>query len=219
MMDNYFLKLLSLIVGTLFFSPLFAAQPVNIDLKPYSYLESFTKNQAFSPMGKMQIQLITKKRIVDFNRMTHVQYIEIYGGFPILFGNKIVQLQGDEQEEMDRVALKGVFYDKLDEDLKYASPQIFTPGVAAQALSYAIMQYQHHESIKYAKWERVNLIVYIDKNYKAHWAFLVRFNMGLATPAYILDAMDFSLYQAWDSTLKKDKINQLVSPFHFITYT
>ena len=48
-----------------------------------------------------------------------------------------------------------------------------------------------------------SLIVYIDKQNKAHWAFLVAFLGGSRTgmpavPTYILDAQSFAVYAEWN---------------------
>lgn len=96
-------------------------------------------------------------------------------------------------------------YAYLQKSLCNTPKFVFTPLQARKALQNAIHSYQ----IKHIVKQKISnpeseLMIYVDKNQKAHWVFLVSFlveskHTVKATPTYILDAVGLNVYYEWNA--------------------
>lgn len=109
--------------------------------------------------------------------------------------------------------MNGTIYRDLDADLANTPAYIFNSRQAEKALIHATELYQKKTGI--AKFDlnkaKKNLIVYVDQNNKAHWAFLISFLASArdgmpALPTYILDARLFNVYEEWNDAQTLDDV-------------
>lgn len=84
--------------------------------------------------------------------------------------------------------------------------QSLTPAQAKLALQKAIQLHVSNQGLAQVeeKFTQNDLIVYVDKNNKAHWAYLVSFASGMtdgtpAIPTFILDATTLNVYEQWNN--------------------
>jgi pseudolysin len=184
---NYLLWL-----SAFFCVPSFSATPMDFPEHSLSELQAF----ALAP----QQELRPINQSTDFNQTRHVRLQQIYHSYPVWGGDIAVHfLKGAADKN---TFATGRIYRGLNFDLRNSPDYIFSKWQADKALQYAITLYQkkvgrqiHIEST------HVNMIIYVDEQSKAHWAFLIKFSITadpLARPAYILDAFNFTGYRQWD---------------------
>lgn len=178
----------------------FAAKPLELSVQSANALQS-------ELVGQAQINLKPVNTSTDFQNVTHVRFQETYLGYPVWGADLILHTNQKNQTGLNELlatpnaTVNGILYKELEKDL--ASDVIHT-AKTEQAGQMAIQAYQKKNSNKDKISEtNSNLIVYIDKNKKAHWAihvtFLAESEKGIPQrPSYIMDAVTYTIYQEWD---------------------
>ncbi len=187
---------------------LFAATAVDLS-NPSTALLSLVTNE--SQMKELQ-------RDIDFNHVTHVRFQQMYQHYPVWGADIVVHvppkisLLSTDLFANPQLSYSGVVYKGLPVDLVETPHYVFMPEQAKKALQYAYELSQHAANMKTKPSdEKSDLIVYIDKNKRAHWAYKISFsinnNDGLPMqPNYILDAVNFSTYQHWNNIQTLDGV-------------
>lgn len=197
----------------------YAAKPVNLRHQSVSALQSFiaTPAAAKSAVGIQEIS-----RNVDFKNTLHVRVQQTFAGYPVMGADAVVHvpngakagktLAGVTAAAKTAGSMNGIVYQNLDADLANASPAIFTDAQAQKALKQAVDAYTQKASHVAISEEQSSLMVYVDKDSKAHWAFKVSFRADSANvgekpvkQVAIVDAASFNTFLAWDDikTLEK----------------
>ena len=184
-----------------------AAKPVNLRHEPVTGLQSFfSANMASNPATMKSI-----RQSVDFNQTTHVRLQQTYAGYPVFGGEAIVHIPKGENTALTALAtnknteMNGIIYQDLNKDLNNTPPFVFTQAQAEKALNQAISLYQQKTGLKQeALQTKTNLIVYLDKDNKAHWGFLTSFlvqsaKLAPVKPTYIIDAITLQAYKYWNN--------------------
>ncbi|OGT64187.1 MAG: hypothetical protein A3J38_02290 [Gammaproteobacteria bacterium RIFCSPHIGHO2_12_FULL_45_9] len=209
-MLNHRVKLAALLglsfVGVL---PAFAATPVDLSHQTATVLRSLS---SLSPA----VAVKETSRTTDFNRTLHIRVQETYAGYPVWGGDAVVHVtQGAKSSNplngllaagASGTTMNGIVYQDLAADLKEAAPAIFNQAQASKAIQEAVSLYQQKTGVKTeAKDKHSELMVYVDAQNKAHWAYLITFHVDAATaadmpakPALIMDATTFQVYQQWN---------------------
>ena len=134
---------------------------------------------------------------VDFNHTTHVRLQQMYKGYPIWGANGVRHLT---QTAPEQFTMNGRAYENLDADLDDTPASVFSDAQSQLALDAAakllLQKYVRFNII--AKPEHY-LMVYVDKDNKAHWAFYIAYNLRTAKPVYIIDAQSFQVYKSWNN--------------------
>jgi pseudolysin len=176
-------------------SSAFAAQPIDLSHQSNAALNSFS-------MSGSALKEVSQH--VDFNQTKHVRLQQTYLGYPVLGGDAISHTNQGKQ------SMNGILYQGLQADLGA------TPGLAAnaaqanRATQFAIETYQKKAGVKLAATDvKTDLVVYIDKANKAHWAYFIHFLMKPASgmpakPSYIIDATHLTVYQEWNNIQTMD---------------
>lgn len=170
------------------FSSGFAAQPMNLR---YQSPSAFIRNQ----ISLKQISSHT-----DFNQVTHVRVQQMYLGHPVWGADAVMHFP----QVSATATLNGTMYQGLDNDLQNTPAFILNASQSTRALDHAILLYQKKTSMNQpATHQKSDLIVYVDHNNHAHWAYHVSFVLwpthGVpALPHYILDAATFAVYAQWN---------------------
>ncbi len=181
-----------------------AATPINLAHPLNERIQLFSAN--FSSIQTKEI-----RRHVDFNQTSHIRFQQTYLGYPVWGADAIAHVPKNKNRGLAlagalnqaTTAMNGIVYKDLDMDLAKAPPFVFTKSQVNKALQYAISSYQHqtdtHSEIEDPQSQ---LIVYVDKQNRAHFAFHVSFYVSSnhipAKPNYILDAQSFNVYKKWN---------------------
>jgi len=183
----------------------FAVKPVDLKNQPAGFLASLSSVNEIS-------------RHVDFNHTTHIRVQQMYAGHPVWGGDAIVHVPHNDHASLTSLnadtTMNGIMYQGMDADLVNTPAYVFSAAQADMALQHGIqlhqkktgmLKYDHNKTKK-------TLIVYVDKENKAHWAYLVSFLSGLAdgtpaVPTYILDATSFTVYAEWNDLQTLDNIS------------
>ena len=197
---------------SLFFSTmLFGAKPVDLTQQNISTLNTFITSRNAS-YGAQSTGIQELSRQTDFNHTEHVRIQQTYQGYKVLGADAVVHIPNHEARfvlnKLDnlnnsKITMNGIFYQELQNDLKEAPSYIFQATYAKKAIEEAIQQYKQNQKMRITK-PQSQVIVYVDSNNQAHWAFWVTFKVpssmhGLpAAPNFILDATNFDIYQQWD---------------------
>ncbi len=167
-----------------------AASAVLLTHQPITLLNNYFSNT---------INLQEQQRNTDFNQVTHIRLDETYKGYPVWNAQVIAHLPASANG-----TLTGILYQGLDKDL--ANVPISTVSDAQKDQSLAIFKQSYTEK-NYLQTavqdESVSIIIYVDDNNLAHYAFLVSFyfddgQTGPHRPIAIMDAETFNIYQQWD---------------------
>ncbi len=190
----------------------FAAKPVQLSHQPVSALQFLTtKNGDAATTSALQ----TVSSDVDQNKTTHVRVRETYANVPVWGGDAILHIPAGNSTNLQKLAptthMDGVIYEDLQADLNQAPAYIFQPAQANKGLSQAEQLYQQATGVKKvnAASAKNSMMVYVDKNNKAHWAYHIAFlaadqNGHTAMPTYILDATTLAVYEYWNDAQSLD---------------
>ena len=191
-------------------TPVFAAKPVELKFQSAQVLQSF------SSLANTSINFKHVNANTDQQHVTHVRMQEMYAGYPVWGAVAIVHTTPESKTKTSikelatdsKATVNGVIYQDLNKDLKETPAYVFSATQAKEALEKAVLIYsQSHGAKLNISEKKSELMVYIDDNQKAHWAFLVSFevqpNKGmLERPSYIMDAMAFNVYREWNDIKK-----------------
>src|SRR3990167_3213100 len=192
-----------------------AAKPVDLKHQPVTALQSFfSANTASNPSALKPV-----RQSVDFNQTTHVRLKQTYAGYPVFGGEAIIHIPKGGNTTFAGLTtnknadMNGMVYQDLNKDLSNTPAFVFTQAQAEKALNQAIMLYQQKTGSKQeALQTKTNLMVYVDKDNKAHWTFLVSFLVKPAKsipvkPTYIVDATTFDVYKQWNNIQTVSEVN------------
>lgn len=192
-------------------SSIYAAKPIDLSHQTPTVLQRFLSG--LSNTSGMNIQELN--RDIDFKQTLHIRVQETYKGYPVWDGDAVIHVP--KGSALSHAALNsvtanhtttmdGIFYDNLSADLANTPSIIFTEANAQKALRHVISSYEQKIGGKTKIIdEKSSLLVYIDNNNQAHWAYKVSFEAGSlkaheipAQPIYVLDAVSFKVYEEWN---------------------
>lgn len=191
----------------------FAAIPIDVSHKGVDYLKNYLVKPGFNNANKSSIQ--ERSRATDFNNTLHVRAQQTYAGFPVWNSHIALHVNHANQSvagianvvssaNQQNTTMNGQVYQELDKDLQTAPGYLFTKPYADKFLQKAINFYQKEISSPFsADQHQQELMVYIDKTNKAHWAYFVKLHGndkdGLPTmPTYIMDAQSGTVFEHWN---------------------
>lgn len=219
------LTLAGVILLSLPLSSVYAAKPIDLSHQSVSVLQSFISARAAAPDA---VRLEEVSRSVDFNKTLHVRVQETYAGYPVWGADAIVHIpQGASAgksltgaisaAQHNNGSMDGTLYQNLSADLANTPAYVFGQAQAQKAIQAAATAYQQKNAVKSAVEEpQSRLIVYIDDQNKAHWAYEVSFyaespkdSATPSKPVYIIDALTFDIYKEWNDikTLEREKVS------------
>lgn len=190
----------------------YAASPIDISHKGITYLQNYLVKPGFTGSNKSAI--LEKQRGIDFNHTLHMRAQQTYAGYPVWGGNIAVHAPQTTTAEKGfagfmakankpNTTMNGMLYQDLDKDLHPTPAYVFEDAQAKKALDQAINLSQHAIGADFKVEEhKQQLMVYVDDNHKAHWAFYISLygkQQGFPTiPSYILDAVSLTIYKQWN---------------------
>ena len=216
------------------FLSLSAAAAKLIDLKDQSpaIWQSFTEaNMALREARPSAPALKEISRFTDSNQVTHIRMQQYYQNFPVWNAQAVIHAPqtktlNAELPNLLRATsvpkdMNGQLYQQLDADLAKAPSLVFTANQAERAKQFAVEKYKttrtdgQRITVENISYER---LVFVDKKQEAHWAFKIKFDVPArvsrelpANPVYILDAVNFKIYQHWDDVKTMDAANYVLA--------
>ena len=201
-----------------------AAQLIDLDQQPVAILKNYISAPATpsnSASSSLRSAVIPKtdemkeiRRATDNNHTTHVRLQQYHGGYPVWGTDSVVHVPAASKRNMvvnfaalpANTAMSGNMYQGLDADLaNNSSPQIFNATQLEKAKSKALEIARSKYGNGAAEVKTQKLMVYVDSENKARWAFLVSVYMDsageeqvAANPIYIMDAVTFDVYKSWN---------------------
>jgi pseudolysin len=183
-----------------------AAKPLDLRHQSIAVLQSIAPNSGFQQTHSA----------VDFNQTLHVRIQQTYKGYQVWAADAVLHMPNGTKingnnafnvmmNAKANVSMNGVIYDGLAADLANAPAYIFASAQADKALQQATELYQKSSGTKTSVMQPTSsLMVYVDENNQAHWAFLVSFETaavkGLpAKPTYIMDGVSLNVYKEWNN--------------------
>jgi len=201
-MANFRNRIVALLALPLLTSlPAYAAKPIDLNQHPSSYAAmQLTPQVGFNQISQQK----------DFNQTTHTRLQQTYAGYKVWGGDFVrhTSLSG-------QVSMNGIIYDNLARDLAHAPAYLFNSAQAEKALQQASELYRKASGNTSAIHNpNQQIIVYVDQQNKAHWAYLISFDVAApaintlpSKPRYILDAVNFTNYQNWDDIQTDDNVH------------
>ncbi len=215
-MKKSILKFAILPVSLLAMMPVYSATPVDLMSQPVSALSSF-----MSPNSNVSMNEIN--RSIDFRHTLHVRVQEMYQGYRVWGADAVIHIPNGEKTgksfagivsaaNSSNSFMNGTIYQDLNADLANTPAFVFGQAQAQKAVNSAIDAYQHKMGGKpEIKNQQSELIVYVDENNKAHWAYKINFyaepvKTGAMPmkPVYIMDAVTLHIYTEWNDIKTED---------------
>jgi pseudolysin len=167
--------------------------------------------------GAAPLSLKEEGRFIDSTQTMHVRVQEYYRGYPIWNAHAVVHTPtAKTQQSLNGLltatnvqkTMNGHLYQNLQADLDKASQVVTTAEQMKRAEKFALADYQNNAS-KHVVVNAANvssqLLIFIDKKQEAHWAYKINFSAAPgvagqlpAKPNYVIDAITFKIYRAWD---------------------
>lgn len=173
--------------GILFFSfsllstSLFAAQAIDLTRQSMPLLKGATTelNRAVDPQG-----------------MTHIRMQQTVNGYPVWGGDYVMHVPAGKNLTGATTTMSGTVYQNIEADLTNTPTIVFSAAQKQSAIATIIKSKLAKDPLRGQP--EANLIVYVDQQNKAHWAYHLRFTTAKAIPSFIVDAVDFNIYQQWN---------------------
>lgn len=218
-MEKFHKKLVlsSLLIGLpmVFGSAVYAAQPVNLGKQKASILQSFISAPGVAAGNGIKVKEISHS--LDFKKTLHVRIQQMYAGHEVWGADAVVHIpQGEKLAQgksfnsimsaaaQRHTTMNGTIYQGLTADLG-AAPAGLASGEQS-AINSVISNWHSKVGVKApVKDQQARLIVFMDAQSKAHWAYQVSFSADVikdgglpAKPNYIVDATSHAVYAEWD---------------------
>jgi pseudolysin len=173
----------------------YSAIPIDLSKQPSTFLKS-------------AIEIKRVSQDIDFNKTQHIRITQSYHGYPVWGGDGVVHMPSNSLTSSTK--MNGKLYNNLQADLPNAT---FNNRQSDLAMQHAVIHYQQQVGAQpEISNKKSYLMVYVDKENKAHWAFHLQFyaaplqaNGMPAKPTYIMDAETFAIYKNWDD-IKTDTV-------------
>lgn len=214
-----------MLAASLSYGPIFAATPIDLSHHKLTDMQSIISSRSLATKG---IKFEEFRRSTDFKQTVHVRIQETYMGYPVWGGDAIIHVPNGAgtDKSIDQVlaaakrnsgSMDGTIYQDIGTDLVSTPSFAATAQQAQNAAKAAIHAYQAESGNKNkADVDSNRMIVFIDDDHKAHWAYQISFSVAPATagalpakPVYIIDATTLQVYAHWDN-IKTMKLVQVV---------
>lgn len=181
-------------------SAVMAAQPIDLSHQSIASLRG---------LSAQSISFTEMSQHVDFNGTAHLRAQQTVNGHAVWGGDVVFHQPNTGKASLSafnaKTTANGTVYAGLAQDLAKTPAFALTAAQAQSALQHGIQLHQKKSGFMKVDTTKAksDLIVYIDKQNKAHWAYHVTFLAGEtngmpAVPTFILDAENFTVYTAWN---------------------
>lgn len=194
-------KFAVVMMGLLTANAAFAATPVNLDNQPIAYL-----NKHFTTTEGNPARLHKVRADIDLNKVVHTRLEQTFAGVPVWNAKATIHVPLSQMQTAAAASLSGIIYEDLGKDLANIPAYALSEEQRSKALQQAKLAYEKKISVVGASYteESIKTIIYVDKDKKAHYAYLISFltNNGKTSahkPVAIVDAVSLAPYRNWDA--------------------
>ena len=223
-MQRTVIQSLSALIAMSISLTIFAAVPLNLRHQSSSVLNPFlTSTAEFSIRSgngntASAEQLKEISRTVNANQTTHIRVQQTYNGIPVFGADAVIHMNAGNGAKralpgkLSPVTVKdstmnGTLYQNLAADLLLKPSQ--WEGNKTNAINKAItLSRQDFNTAGEPSKQISNMMIFVDKDKKAHYAFYVKLNFDnlLRAPIYILDAQTLTVYKKWDDAMSLNEV-------------
>lgn len=186
-----------------------AATPVDLAQQPAAFL----KQQNLSPITFKEL-----KRSNSHHKVSHIRLQQTYQNYPVYGADVVIHIPGSSLSQGNWSALvneqtymNGLIYQDLAPDLAFAPATIFSKQKREQVLTTTVDEFRVKKQITANPTsQQADLIIYVDKQNKAHWAYKLHFiiktlaNKAPEKPTYIIDAVRGTVFLHWNDMKTAD---------------
>lgn len=176
-----------------------AATPIDLRHQALTALKSFVADKT---------ALIKCDSETDFNQTTHTRLQQTYAGYSVWGASPVMH---ESRYPLEKTTMNGLIYRDLAADLGEVPAYILSAAQQDKVLQQAVELYEKASGARSDIGEATaKVIIYVDANNQAHWAFIASFltKSGQGTPirpTYIFDAIKLNLYQQWNNIKSLEK--------------
>lgn len=164
------------------------------------------------------LQVHETSRVAGNNQMLHIRVQQTFAGYDVWGADGVVHIKHGagatktltgavSSASAQDVFMNGTMYRGLDADLASAPKTVFSADQANKALQLGMSNHEHTVGgSTQISAQQSKLIVFVDANHKAHWAYHVSFDAAAvregalpAKPNFLIDAITLQVYQQWDN--------------------
>lgn len=202
----------------------YAAKSIDLGKQPVSLLKNYVAvPTSLRSAAVRSDEMKEVRRATDSSQNTHIRMQQYHAGYPVWGADAVVHVPASHKNAASHFAMlasssastmNGRMYQDLDADLTGVSPQIFNDAQAEKAKSKALELVRGKYGLSAAEIDKQQLMVYVDPQSKAHWAFLVSVYLPVtganevpAKPVYILDANSFEILKTWNAIKTIQHVN------------
>lgn len=201
-----------------------AAEKIDVSQKNIKFLENFLTASSISAISKERmshrggVSLKELKRHQDFNGTLHIHAKQTFANSEVWGADIMIHVPEGKATSLFNLinnpsaSMNGILYQHLEQDLQNSQPSIFKPEQKERAFKQVTDLYLHDNGVTAEITDQqIDLIVYVDAQQKAHFAFHIHFNARSKTklkalPNYIIDASSFMVYKYWNEIKTWDKV-------------
>ncbi|MFZ2315980.1 MAG: M4 family metallopeptidase [Gammaproteobacteria bacterium] len=187
----------------------YAAKPLDLNQQKIGVLQTITANASFASANGIQ----EINRAMDENNTLHVRIQQTYAGYKVWGADAVVHVRNGialGKQELATVAtaapnadMDGTMYQNLQADL--GVPPTASLAQSQVGIQQAIKDFNRSNEAASISQQKSNVIVYVDQDNKAQWAYEVSFHTTPKTthekPArwvYLINAKTAEIYAKWD---------------------
>lgn len=198
----------------------YAATPVNLEHQKMGFTAGL--------LSQPGVNIVETQRSTDMNQTLHVRIQEMYLDHPVFGADGVVHIPNGANTgktiaavaQSTQGSMNGILFENLQSDLAGTPSLVFSKEQASKALTSAIATYEKRIGGKpTVRNGHSELMVYVDKANKAHWAFKVSFFAEAvkegalpAKPVMILDAISLQTYKEWNDVKTEQSNNNNQTP-------
>jgi pseudolysin len=184
-----------------------AATPINLRHQSVSTINLLAMPAVKGNATSIAIEQIS--RDIDRHHTTHLRVRETYAGYPVWGSDAVLHIPQGNNASLGQLSqatmMNGTIYQDLAGDLANTPAWVMSAAQAQKALQQAVQIYQKDSGVSsFALTQsKKDLMVYVDNQNKAHWAYHLVFiapgrNGDVALPTFIMDATTFKVYEQWN---------------------
>lgn len=202
----------------------YAAKSIDLGKQPVSLLKNYVAvPTSLRSAAVRSDEMKEVRRDTDSSQNTHIRMQQYHAGYPVWGADSVMHVPASHKNAASNFAMlasspastmNGRMYQELDADLVGASPQVFNDAQAEKAKNKAIELVRGKYGMAAAEVNKQQLMVYVDQQNKAHWAFLISVYLPVtganeipAKPVYILDANSFEILKTWNDMKTMQHVN------------
>lgn len=206
--------LTALAAGLLMVNAASAATAIDLRHQPVSFLQHYVSAQKSLAFGSTQTQLKQVHTDIDFNKTSHTRVQQTFAGLQVWDATAVIHTPNAGKTHdlaaslNNNATMNGVIYEGLDKDLSSTAFAAMSTDQEAKALEQAKLAYarQSGQNTVHYKKQKIQKIIFIDDNKKAHYAYVVSLYVddgmtGAHRPTVIMDASTLRIYRSWDQVM------------------